>query len=328
MLLQVPANGRRRTVLALGLLPLLPPFARAQAGYPVRPIQFIVAAPAGGPSDFVGRQLAEALSGILGQPVVVLNKPGSGGVVAAEPVARATPDGYTLMLSWIGNATGQALLPNLGYDINRDFVHVSQVLAGANVLVVHPATGFKTLQDLVRYAKANPGKLSYASAGNGTSGHLAMEMLKQRAGISMLHIPYRGGGPALLDLMGGQVQLMFNNQDAVMAPVASGKIVALAISSPARNPLMPQVPSVAESGYPGFQATAWAGVSGPKGLPDTVVDTLHAAVVKALQGPLRAKFEATGAQVLGTSPAQFTAFVRSETDNWATVIRQAHIKVD
>jgi tripartite-type tricarboxylate transporter receptor subunit TctC len=301
---------------------------RAQTAYPARPIQFVVAAPAGGPSDFVGRQVGDELAKILGQPVVILNKPGSGGVLAAEPVARAAPDGYTLMMSWIGNATGQALLPNLSYDINRDFTHVTQILAGANVLAVHPSTGFKTLQDLVRHAKANPGKLSYASAGNGSSGHLAMEMLKQRAGISMLHIPYRGGGPALVDLMGGQVQLMFNNQDAIMPVAASGKVVPLAISSATRNAQMPNVPSVAESGYPGFEATAWAGISGPKGLPPAIVDALHAAVAKALQGPMRARLEATGAQIVGSSPAQFTAFVQRETDNWTQVIKQAGIRPD
>ncbi len=324
-----PGGTRRRALLALASLPLTASVARAQSpAYPVRPIQLVVAAPAGGSSDFVGRQVGDEMARILGQPVVILNKPGSGGVLAAEPVARAAPDGYTLMLSWIGNATGQALLSNLSYDINRDFTHVTQILAGANVLAAHPATGFKTLQDLIRYAKANPGKLTYASSGNGTSGHLAMEMLKQRAGISMLHIPYRGGGPALIDLMGGQVQLMFNNQDAIMPAAANGKVVPLAISSGTRNAQMPHVPSVAESGYPGFEATAWAGISGPKGLPPAIVEALHAAVAKALQGPLRAKLEATGAQIVGSTPAQFTAFVRRETDNWTSVIQQAGIKAD
>jgi tripartite-type tricarboxylate transporter receptor subunit TctC len=327
--MDLPTRGaRRRSVLALGLLPLVASTGRAQGAYPARPIQLVVAAPAGGPSDFVGRQVGDEMAKILGQPVVVLNKPGSGGVLAAEPVARAAPDGYTLMLSWIGNATGQALLANVPYDINRDFTHITQVMAGANVLAVHPSTGFKTLQELVRHAKANPGKLSYASAGNGSSGHLAMEMLKQRAGISMLHIPYRGGGPALLDLMAGQVQLMFNNQDAIMPVAATGKVVPLAITSSTRNAQMPNVPTVAESGYPGYEATAWAGISGPKGLPPAVVEALHAAVAKALQGPLRGKLEGTGAQVVGSTPVQFTAFVRRETDNWSAVIRQAGIRAD
>jgi tripartite-type tricarboxylate transporter receptor subunit TctC len=231
------------------------------------------------------------------------------------------------MLSWIGNATSQTLLPNLSYDINRDFVHITHVMSGANALVVHPSTGFKSLKELIEYAKKNPGKLTYASAGNGTSGHLAMELLKQRAGISMLHIPYRGGGPALIDLMGGQVQLMFNNLDVVIQPAASGKVVPLAVTSPARNPLFPNVPTVAET-FPGFEATAWAGISAPRGTPSAIVEALNAAAVKALQGPLKGKFEATGATVVGSSSAQFTSFVRRETETWATVINKAGIKID
>jgi tripartite-type tricarboxylate transporter receptor subunit TctC len=232
------------------------------------------------------------------------------------------------MMSWIGNATSQALIPQQEFDINRDFVHVSQLLSGANVLVVHPSSGFRTLADLIRHAKAHPGQLSYASAGNGSSGHLAMEMLKQRAGVSMLHIPYRGGGPALMDLMSGRVQLMFNNQDVVLGPIQAGKLWPLAVSTPVRNPLYPQLPTVAESGFAGFEATAWAGVSGPKGLPPAVVDTLHSAIAKALQGPLRQKYESVGAQVVASTPEQFSQFVRRETEGWSAVIKKGGIRLD
>jgi tripartite-type tricarboxylate transporter receptor subunit TctC len=310
---------------------LLSPAVLAQASsgtFPQRPIQLIVAAPAGGPSDNAARMIAEEMGKILGQPMVVINKPGSGGVIAADATARAAPDGYTLMLSWIGNATSPALVAKLPFDIQQDFVHIVQAMAGANVLVVHPSTGFRTLADLVAHAKANPGRLSYASAGNGTSGHLAMEMFKQRAGISMLHIPYRGGAAALTDLMGGQVQAMFINQDAVIGPAGAGKVVPLAISSAQRNPLFPQLPTVAESGFPGFEATAWAGLSAPRGTPAPVVAAIQAAAQKALAGPLKAKFEATGAQVVASGTEAFTAFVKRETDTWTKVIKTAGIKAD
>ena len=328
-----PGQPSRRSLLLAALATLALPAARpahAQqpAPYPTRPVQLIVAAPAGGPSDALARMLAEDMGKALGQPMVVDNRPGAGGVVAAEATLRAPADGHTVMLSWIGNATAPALLPRVAFDINRDFAHVTQLLAGANVLVVHPSTGLRSLKDLVAHARAHPGRLSYASAGNGSSGHLAMELLKQRAGISILHIPYRGGAPALNDLLGGQVQLMFINQDAVIPHLRTGRIVPLAITSAARNAQFPDLPTVAESGYPGFEATAWAGLSVPRGTPPAVVNRLHAAALTALNGPMRAKQEATGAQIVGSGPVQFSAFVREETDKWSQVIRAAGIKAD
>lgn len=301
---------------------------RAQpAAFPTRPIQLLVAASAGGPSDALARVVAEEMAKSLGQPVIVDNRPGAGGAIAAEALARAAPDGHTLMLSWIGNATSQALLPRQGFDISRDFVHITQLVSGTNVLVARPG-GADSLKALLALARAQPGKLSYASAGNGSSGHLAMEMLKQRAGVSLVHIPYRGGAQALNDLLGGQVDLMFLNQDAVLPYVRSGRLLALAITSSARNPLLPEVPTVAESGFPGFEATAWAGLSAPRGTPDAVVQRLHAAAMAALQGPLRAKQEAIGAQVVGSTPDQYAAFVRSESGKWAAVIKAAGIRPD
>ena len=320
---------RRRDLLLGSLLGTLAPLAGAQAApWPTRPVQLIVAAPAGGPSDALARMLAEDLSRQLGQPVVVDNRPGAGGVLAAEALLRAAPDGHTVMLSWIGNATAPALAPRINFDINRDFIHVTQLMAGSNVLVVNPATGLRSLEDLLRAARAKPGRLTYASAGNGSSGHLAMELLKQRAGVSLLHIPYRGGAPALNDLLGGQVDLMFINQDAVIPHLKTGRLVPLAITSATRNPLFPDLPTVAESGFPGFEATAWAGLSVPRGTPPAVVERLHAAAVKAVNGPMRARQEAMGAVVVGSSPAQFQDFVRAETDKWTRVIRAAGIKPD
>lgn len=322
------AAGLPRRAMLLGAAAYLTGTAFAQTpAYPNRPVQLIVAAPPGGPSDVLARQLADGLAKELGQPVVIDNRPGAGGTLAAEAALRAAPDGHTLMMSWIGNATAPALLPKVGFEITRDFVHISQMVAGANILVVNPSTGFRTLGELLAYARKNPGRLSYASSGNGSSGHLAMELLKQRAGVSMLHIPYKGGAPAMNDLLGGQVDLMFINQDAVIPHQQSGRLVPLAITSAQRNAMFPNLPTVAES-FAGFEATAWAGISVPKGTPTAIVERLHAATVKALNGPMRAKQEATGALVVGSTPAQYTQFVRDETAKWTQVIRTADIKAD
>ena len=322
----------RRQALVLGglggLQALAPTAVRAQAPFPNRPIQFIVAAPAGGPSDNAARMIADEMGKLLGQPMVVVNKPGSAGVIAAEATARAAPDGHTLMLSWIGNATSPGLVAKLPFDINRDFVHIALALAGANALIVHPSTGFKTLADLVKHAKANPGRLSYASSGNGTSGHLAMEMFKQRAGISMLHIPYRGGAPALTDLMAGQVQLMFLNQDAVIAPSAAGKVVPLAISSAQRYPLLPQVPTVAET-YPGYQSATWFGLFAPKGTPAALVQAIAQDTDKALKDPeLRKSLLQQGITPVGEGPQVFVKQIKTEDVRVAQLVRRIGLSVE
>lgn len=318
----------RRDWLLGSLALLLAGRTGAQGSWPSRPIQLVVAAPPGGPSDNFGRQLAEELGKLLGQPVLIDNRPGAGGQLAAEHVARAAPDGHVLMMSFAGNATAQTLIPRPQLDFTRDFTHVTQMMSGANVLVVHPSTGLRSFKAFVDFARKNPGKLAYASAGNGTSGHLAMELLKQRAGISLVHIPYRGGAPALNDMLAGQTQAMFLNTDAVLPHLRSGRLVGLAISSTQRSPLLPDLPTVAEQGHPGFEATAWGGISGPRGLPPAVVDRLHEAVLKVLNGPFRAKQEALGATILGTTPAEFTAHFRAEVERWAQVIQTAGIKAD
>lgn len=302
---------------------------RAQGDpWPTKPVTLVVAAPPGGSSDSFGRQLAEDLQKLLDQPVIVDNRPGAGGQLAAEYVARAAPDGYTLLMTFAGNATAQTLIPRSGLDFNRDFTHVSLMMSGANVLVANPSTRLTSFKQFIAYVKANPGRLSYASSGNGTSGHLAMELLKQRAGLSLVHIPYRGGAPALNDLLAGQTQVMFLNTDAVLPHIRTGRLTALAISSPQRSPLLPDLPTVAEGGYPGFEATAWGGVSGPKGLPSAVVDKLHAAIIKVLSGPFRQKQEAVGGTLIGSSPGEFAAHFRAEIERWNKVITTAGIKAD
>jgi tripartite-type tricarboxylate transporter receptor subunit TctC len=296
--------------------------------YPWHPIKLVVAAPAGGPPDALARSIAEAMSKVLGQPIVIDNKPGGAGLIAAQETARAAPDGHTLMLSWIGNASSQALIARRGLDINRDFVHITQIASDANVLIAHPSTGFKTLADFLEYAKTHPDKLTYASSGNGSAGHLAMEMLKERSGSSLRHIPYRGSTPALIDLAAGRVDVMFINQDAVIPGAFSGALVLLAITSAQRNPLFPDVPTVAESGFPGYEATTWAGLSAPAGTPASVVETIHAAALEALKGPIRLRQQTQGTQIVASTPAQYQAFMRKETQKWAGVIKRAGIAID
>ena len=306
---------------------LLPGLGWSQ-GYPKRPIQLIVAAAPGGPSDVFARQLAVKLGKELGQPVVIDNRPGAGGTLAAEALLRMAPDGHALMMTWPGTVTAKALMPKVSFDIAQDFAHITQLIAGANVLVVHPSTGFRSLDDVLEHARKHPDGLTYGSSGNGGSGHLAMELLKQRAGVTLVHVPYRGGAAALHDLIQGRVDLMFINQDAVLPHLQTGRLVALAISSGQRNPLFPDVPTVAESGFAGFEAISWAGLSAPKGTPHAVVERLYTAAKRTLNGPMRARQEAIGALVIGSNPEQFSDFVQEEAAKWSQLIRNANIKAD
>lgn len=314
------------SAIASGLAAFCMPLPAQPMGFPNRPLHLFVAAPAGGPQDQMARMLAQDMARRLEQPIVVENRAGAAGALAAEPVARAPADGHVLLLSAVGNATNHTLVPTLSYDINRDFAHITLAVAGPNLLVAYPGLGLHSFQDMLAFARGHPGKLLYASAGNGSSGHLAMEMLKQRAEISLLHIPYRGGAPALNDLLAGHVHLMFINQDAVLPYARSGRLVLLAATSLTRHPAFPGVPTVAESGFRDFEATAWAGLSAPRDTPAHVIDRLNAAAVAALHGPLRARLEALGFEVIGSTPAEYAVFMRRETEKWARVIRAAGIK--
>lgn len=319
----------RRTAMAALTALAIPGLAQAQAAsFPNKPIHLYIGSTAGGPQDVIGRMLGEELSKTLGQPVVIENKPGAGGAVAAEPVMRAAPDGHTLLMTAIPYAIAPALITKLPYDINRDFAHVTQILTGASVLVAHPSTGFRTLKDLLDAAAKSPGKIIYASAGNGTSGHLAMELLKQKAQVSMLHIPYRGGAPAVNDLLAGHAQVMIINPDIVLPHVQAGKLVALATTGRVRSPVYPNIATVIEQGVADFESSAWGGISAPRGTPGDIVDKLNAAIVRAVQGPLRPRLAAMGYQVATSTPAEFTALFKRETDNWTRVVQAAGIKVD
>jgi tripartite-type tricarboxylate transporter receptor subunit TctC len=309
----------------------------AQADYPNKAVKVIVPFPPGGTSDVMARMMADALTKSMKQPFVVENIGGAGGVIGTERGAKAAPDGYTIVQTGVGqSAVAHGLDANLKYDSNNDFIHLTQVNSGPNVLVVHPSQPFKTLKDLVDYGKANPGKLNYGYT-HAASGHMAMELLKQTVsacpagktdckGLFMVGIPYRGGGPMMIDLLGGQIPMMFINQDVALQHVKTGKLRALAVSSEQRNPLYPDVPTVSESGYPGFSAISWSGMSLPKGTPKAIVDKLEAEMVKAIQSAeVKQRLESTGFVVPALGATAYSAFVRSEKERWTRVIKTAGI---
>lgn len=333
---------KRRNLVALAAATacgtVLPSAAFAQADYPSKPVKIICPFPAGGTSDVMARMIAEELGKILKQPFLVENIGGAGGVIGTERATKAAPDGYTLVQTGVGqNAVAHGLNPKIGYDSVKDFIHISQIHTGPNVLVVHPDTPFKTFKDLVDYGKANPGKLNYGFT-PAASGHMAMELLKQTVsecapgakdckGLFMVGIPYRGGGPMLTDLLGGQIPLMFINQDVALQHVRAGKLRALAVTSAQRNPLYPDVPTIAESGYRGFEAISWSGLSALKGTPQPIIDKLEAAVVQAMQSPaIKQRMESVGFVVppLGVRP--YTQFVSAELERWTRVIKVGNIK--
>ncbi len=322
-------NFKRQLIQALCMaavgLALSPVWA--QSDYPNRPIKLVVPFPPGGTSDVMGRLMADELGKILKQAVVVENIGGAGGIVGTERAIRLPADGYTLIQSGVGqNAVAHGLDPKLKYNSMTDLIHLTQVHSGPNVLVVHPSLPFKTVKDVVDYAKKNPGKLDYGFT-HAASGHMAMELFKQTTGIFLTGIPYRGGGPLLNDLLAGTVPMIFINQDAALPHIKAGKIRPIAVSSLQRNPLYPDVPTVAESGYKDFQALSWSGLSVAKGTPAAIVDKLEAAMVQALQSEtVRQRLTSVGFVVPALGSKPYTGFVKSEIDTWTRVIQTAGIK--
>ncbi|MGO4158473.1 tripartite tricarboxylate transporter substrate binding protein [Cupriavidus sp. YAF13] len=319
--------------VAKGLIVVLPLFGTTvtananAAGYPDHPIRLVVPYPAGGAADTVARILAAPLGAKLGQTVVVDNRPGASGVIGAGAVAKAAADGYTLLLDATAHSVNPSLQPRLPYDTNKDFVPVSLVVLVPNLLVVPPNSPFNKPQDLIAAAKAKPGKLSYASAGPGTAQHLAAALFSQQSGLNLLHVPYKGGAPALSDLMGGQVDLMFSNMAASYPLVKGQKLKVLATTGTKRAPALPDTPTVAESGLAGYQVYEWNGLFAPAGTPPAIVDRLSGLVRQILQSPaVRQRLLAIGAEPAGSTPAEFRRFVDSETAQWAQVIKDGSIK--
>ncbi len=316
-----------RAAGAAALVAVLPRLALAQAEYPNKPIKLIVPFPAGGTSDVMARMLSEELGRALKQPVIVENIGGAGGVIGTDRALKLPADGCTLIQTGVGqNAVAHGINSKVAYDSNKDFIHITQVHSGPNVLVVHPSTPFNTFKELIDYAKANPGKLNYGYT-PAASGHMAMELLKQTARIFMVGIPYRGGGPMMTDMLGGTIPLMFINQDVALQHVKAGKLRPLAVSSLERNPLYPDVPTVNESGFKGFQALSWSGLSVAKGTPRPIVDKIETAVVSVMQSaPVRQRLESNGFVVPAQGAAAYTKFVESEQERWVRVIKTAGIK--
>jgi tripartite-type tricarboxylate transporter receptor subunit TctC len=321
---------KRNLMLAIGLAAfglMSQGQAIAQADYPNKPIKLIVAFPPGGTSDVMGRLMAEELGKVLKQPVLVENIGGAGGVIGIDRAVKMSPDGYTIIQTGVGqNAVAHGLDPNIKYDSLTDFIHLTQVHSGPNVLLVHPAQAFKTVKDLVDYAKKNPGKLDYGYT-HAASGHMAMELFKQTTGIFLTGIPYRGGGPMLNDLLAGTVPMVFLNQDVALPHVKAGKLRALAVTSKERNPLYPDVPTISESGYKGFEALSWSGLSVAKGTPQPIVEKLEAAMAQSMQtANFKQRLTSTGFVIPAQGSKPYTEFVKSELNQWTSVIRTAGIK--
>jgi len=306
------------------------PAIHAQAPYPSKPIRIVVPFPAGGTTDILARAVAQKLTETGGQPVVVDNRPGAGGNIGAELVAKSAPDGYTLLMGTVGtHAINPGLYAKMPYDHQRDFAPVILVAGVPNVLVVHPAVPVNSVQELIAYAKANPGKLNFASSGNGTSIHLSAELFKTMAGVQMTHVPYKGSSPALQDLVGGQVQLMFDNLPSSLALIKAGKLKALAVTSKERAAALPDVPTIAESGLPGFEASSWFGLLAPAGTPQPIIAKLNAEIAKWLATPeAKEKMLGQGANAAGGSPDDFARFIATETAKWQKVVKESGAKVD
>ncbi len=333
------APPARRRIAALGaacaalLLSAATAPAAAQA-WPAKPIRFVVPYPPGGPLDQVARAIAERLREPLGQPVVVENRPGAGGNIGADLVAKAAPDGHAIVMGAVAtHAINPSLFAKMPYDANRDFAPVTRVANVPNVLVLNPQVAAQlkiaSVAALVAHARRNPGKLNYASGGNGSAGHLAGELLEAMAGVAMVHIPYAGAAPAQLGLLGGQTELMFDNLASAAPQIRAGKLKALAVTTPQRSAFFPELPTVSESGLKGFDIGTWFGVFAPAGTPQAVVARLSAEIGKVLQTPeLRERLAKMGAEPSPTTPEAFAEFVRAEQEKYRRVVRASGARVD
>jgi len=331
--MQTPSSFLTRRLLAGALaacgLAALAGAASAQPAWPDRPIRLVVPYPAGGNADTSARLVATQLSTRLGQQVLVDNRPGGAGSIGAAAVAKAPADGYTLLLDATAFTVNPALIPKLPYDAAKDFVPVTLINRTPLLLVVPTGSAFRSVADLVRAAQAAPGKLTFASAGNGGAQHLAGELFKQGAKVDMTHVPYRGGAPALTDLVGGQVDLMFSATAASAPFVKGGKLRALAITSPERTEGWPDTPTVAESGVAGFQVYEWNGLFAPAGTPAAVLERLEAETRAVVASPdIRKRFAELGVQPVGSTSREFADFIQAESRRWAALIRSAGIKAD
>ncbi len=307
---------------------LLAPLGAAAQAYPSKPIRLVVPYAPGGAASAFGRILSDRLSQSLGQPVIVDHRPGGGTVIGNDFVAKSAPDGYTLTM---GTVSSHAMVVSLNtrvpYDPEKDFAPISLFASLPFVLMAHPSVPATSVRDVVAMAKAKPGSLTFGSAGNATSNHLAGELFKSRAGIDMIHVPYKGSAPALADLLGGQISMMFDLTATALPQIAGGKVRALAITSPRRSPMAPDLPTMAEAGIPGVEVVSWFGLLAPAGTPPAIVNLLNAEVVKAMQlAEVKTLMAGLGAEPITNTPQEFAAYISAERAKWAGVVKQAGIK--
>ena len=322
---------KRLLVSGLAALGLAAALAQAQTpGWPTRPIKWINPFPAGGGTDAFARPMAAKLSQALGQNVLIENLGGAGGTVGAATASKATPDGYTFFVGAVHHTIAETLYAKLPYaGLEKDFEPITVLAYVPNVVVVHPKHEFKTVAELVSYAKANPGKLNFGSAGNGTTHHMVGELFKLKTGTSITHVPYRGAGPLMPDLLAGVVDLAFDGMGTSGPQIKAGKLRPLAVTSPKRNALVPDVPTMAEAGVPDFAVTTWYAVFAIKGTPKDIQEKMYQAIVKQLQDPdIKRVWEQQGAEAGGLPPDEFRRFVRSEIESWGKVVKESGAKVD
>jgi tripartite-type tricarboxylate transporter receptor subunit TctC len=320
----------RLQCIVLAVIALLAAATLHAQPYPSKPVRVVVPFPPGGAVDFYARVVQQPLSEALGQPVIIDNRAGASGMVGADHVAKSAPDGYTLLLGNIASlAINVGIYPKMAYDPAKDFTPIMRTIDVQYALIVHPSVPANTVAELVAYARKNPGKLAYGSAGSGSLPHLAMELFKASTGTDMVHVPYKGGGPMVTDLLGGTVQVVIADQANLMQHVKTGKLRALAVASPQRSPNYPDLPTIAEAGVPGFQAVAWNGLVGPAGLPPDIVTRIHDAFARVMAQPaVRDKLLAGGVEPVGDSPDEFARFNRAEIAKWSKIARDVGARAE
>jgi tripartite-type tricarboxylate transporter receptor subunit TctC len=298
--------------------------------YPVKPLRCVVPYPAGGPTDIIGRAIGQKLAENLGQPVIIDNRGGAAGTIGSEHVARAPADGYTLLWGTPGtHGIAPSLYPRLPYDPVKDFAHITLIALGTNLVVVHPSVPARTMKEFIALARSRPGKLNFGSAGNGATSHMAGEMLKVMSGIDMLHVPFKGAAPAIVALMGGEVDMAILDTPPLLPQIRAGKLRVLAVASERRSRVLPQVPTMAESGMPGYHASSWHGLFAPAGTPQSIVTRLHGEVAAIVKLPdITERLTAQGVEPVANTPEQFVEFIKSEITRWARIAKAARVSVN
>jgi tripartite-type tricarboxylate transporter receptor subunit TctC len=301
----------------------------AQAQYPVRPVRLIVPFPPGGGTDTMARVVAPKLSEFLGQQVVAENRGGAGANIGAELAAKSAPDGYTLLLVTITNAIGASVYTKLNYDLVRDFAPITRLATTPHILVVHPSVPVKSVKEFIAFARARPGELAYSSSGSGSTAHLAGELFNSLTGVKTVHVPYKGGGPSMIALVGGEVSVCFATMPSAINYVKSGRLRGIAVTTAQRSPSTPQLPTIAETGIPGYEAGSWYGLSAPAGTPKEVIGRLHAETIKVMGLPdVKERLFNAGFEIVTSTPEQFAAFTRNEIQKWGKIVKAAGLKVD